>query len=165
MKEPLFALSGGIQVPAGYQRFLLAALDGGAAPGGAGWQDRRMAESCPEAWRRIIVGAGKSWVVFAQGTCVVLPNPDPATDLAAAATALLREYGPVHVGSPAGDFDVVTLDPGPGWAVTCHHPDILTYVAPDEVPGGEDLVVGLHGRGKRDQDAHELKVLHVEDAR
>jgi hypothetical protein len=33
-------LSGGIEVPAGYQRFLLAALDGGAAPGGAGWQDR-----------------------------------------------------------------------------------------------------------------------------
>lgn len=124
-----------------------------------------MAESYPEAWRRAIVGAGKSWVVFAQGTCVVLANPEPAADLTAAATALLREYGPVHVGSPAGDFDVVTLDPGPGWAVTCHHPDILTYVAPDEVPDGEDLVVGLHGRGKRDQDARELSVLHVEDAR
>jgi hypothetical protein len=33
-------LSGGICVPAGYQRFLLAALDGGAAPSGPGWQDR-----------------------------------------------------------------------------------------------------------------------------
>ncbi|BCJ26909.1 hypothetical protein [Actinocatenispora sera] len=74
-----------------------------------------MAESSPGAWRRVIVGAGKSWVVFAQGTYVVLPNPDPAADLAAAATALLWEYGPVHAGSPAGDFDVVTLDPGSGW--------------------------------------------------
>ncbi|BCJ26908.1 hypothetical protein [Actinocatenispora sera] len=41
----------------------------------------------------------------------------------------------------------------------------MTYVAADEVPGGEDLVVGLHGRGKRDRDARELSVLHVEHAR
>ncbi|GIJ18996.1 hypothetical protein [Micromonospora gifhornensis] len=28
-------------------------------------------------WRRIIEGDGKSWVVFAHGTCVVLPDPGP----------------------------------------------------------------------------------------
>lgn len=45
------------------------------------------------AWRAIIVGAGKSWVLFEYGTCVILM--EPAEDLAEQATALLREWGPV----------------------------------------------------------------------
>ncbi|MBU8857797.1 MULTISPECIES: hypothetical protein [unclassified Micromonospora] len=49
-------------------------------------------------WRRIIRGDGKSWVVFAHGTCVVLPDAGPGVDLAVAAIDVLREYGPVHVG-------------------------------------------------------------------
>nr|MDT0658652.1 hypothetical protein [Micromonospora sp. DSM 115978] len=55
-----------------------------------------------ETWRRIIVGDHKSWVLFTHGTCVVLV--DPGNDLADQAIAILREYGPVHAGSPAGDF-------------------------------------------------------------
>ncbi|MFI5925030.1 hypothetical protein ACIA3K_03505 [Micromonospora sp. NPDC051543] len=116
-------------------------------------------------WRRIIRGDGKSWVVFAHGTCVVLPAPGPSADLAAQAIEILREYGPVHVGSSAGDFSTITLDPGPGWVVYGHHNDVLTYMGPDEVQDSSDLAVGLYGRHKRDQDGHELDVIHVEDKR
>ena len=117
-------------------------------------------------WRRIIRGEDKSWVVFAHGTCVVLPQPRRRDDLAKRATEILRTYGPVHPGSPAGDFGTVTLDPGPGWVVWGHHNDVLTYVGPDEVDeDDDDLVIGLHGRGKRDSDGHELTVVHVEDKR
>ena len=51
--------------------------------------------------------------------------------------------------------------------MTCHHNDILTYVAPDEVDAdrASDLIVGLLGRSKRGQDAEELRVVHVEDRR
>jgi hypothetical protein len=47
--------------------------------------------------------------------------------------------------------------------VTSHHDDILTYVGPHEVgqPDLSDVVVGLVGRGKRDQDARELEIIHV----
>jgi hypothetical protein len=119
-----------------------------------------------ETWRRIIIGDHKSWVLFANGTCVILM--EPAEDLSAQATAILRESGPVVGGTPAGDFGTITLDPGPGWVVYGHHNDVLTYVAPDELSGdGEpsDLNIGLHGRAKRDQDGQELRVVHVEDRR
>ncbi|MFR9780589.1 hypothetical protein ACL02O_31640 [Micromonospora sp. MS34] len=122
-------------------------------------------EDLADVWRRIIVGDGKSWVVFRHGTCVVLPDPGPDTDLAAHAADILREYGPVHAGGPAGDFGTITLDPGPGWAVYGHHDDVLTYVGPDEVEHPSDLLVGLHGRSKRDRDGHDLEVVHVEDRR
>jgi len=118
-----------------------------------------------EAWRRTIVGDHKSWVVFKHGTCVVLPDPAPDDDLAAVATEILREYGPVYPGTPAGDFVTVTLEPGPGFVVCGHHNDVLTYVAEDEVASHDDLAVGLYGRSKRDQDGRELEVIHVEDRR
>jgi hypothetical protein len=80
-------------------------------------------------WRRIIRGEGKSWVVFAHGTCVVLPDLEPTADLAAVAVGILRQYGPVRAGSPAGDFGTITLDPGPGWAVYGHHKDVIRSIA------------------------------------
>ena len=117
-----------------------------------------------EAWRATINGPDKSWVLFENGTCVILMEPE--TDLAAQATELLREWGPVHAGSSFGDFGTIELQDGKGWVVTGHHNDILTFVGPDEMsPGAEDLAVGLYGRSKRGQDAEQLRVLHVEDKR
>jgi len=41
---------------------------------------------------------------------------DPQDDLEAQAIELIREWGPVHVGNPAGDFNVITLLTGlAGW--------------------------------------------------
>ncbi|MER0243963.1 hypothetical protein AAHZ94_18520 [Streptomyces sp. HSW2009] len=114
-------------------------------------------------WRRLLVDPRKSWVVFEHGTCVVLTAPDG--DLAEQAIALLAEFGPVRAGTPAGDFGVIDARDVDGWVVTGHHHDVLTYVAPDE-PGGQDnLAVGMCGRSKRHQDGTELNVVHVEDQR
>jgi len=118
-----------------------------------------------EVWRSIIVGDGKSWVLFKNGTCVILVESE--ADLSAQALALMKERGPVQAGSSAGDFETIELMNAPGWVVTSHHNDILTYVAPDEIEqyDSTDLVVGLIGRGKRDKDARELEIIHVEDRR
>ena len=117
-----------------------------------------------DKWRRIIIGDEKLWVLFSNGTCVILMEPED--DLEAQAIELMREWGPVHVGSPAGDFNTITLPDDPGWVVTCHHNDILTYVAPDELDEDpDDVMVGLLGRSKRDQDSEDLQVIHVEDNR
>jgi len=121
-------------------------------------------EELIEAWRAIINGPEKSWVLFENGTCVILT--DPQGDLAAQATALLAEWGPVRIGSSFADFAVIELEDGRGWAVTCHHNDILTLVTPDEIKeGASDVAIGLLGRAKRNRDAEELRVLHVEDRR
>lgn len=118
-----------------------------------------------DVWRRIIVGDSKSWVLFENGTCVILTQPGP--DLAAQATALLEEWGPVQVGTPSADFNVIHLAEQPGWVVTCHHADILNYVPPDEIDSPEpaEVFIGLTGRTMRDQDARDLQVAHVEDRR
>ena len=70
---------------------------------------------------------------------------EPEADLSAQALALMKEWGPVHAGSSAGDFGTIDLTNSPGWVVTSHHDDILTYVAPDEIgqPEPTDLVVGF----------------------
>jgi hypothetical protein len=78
----------------------------------------------------------------------------------------MAEWGPVHAGSPAGDFSVIKLEDDPGWVVTGHHPDMLNYVSPEEVgEAPSDVSVGLLGRSKRARDASELQIIHVEDRR
>lgn len=106
----------------------------------------------------------KTWVLFKQGTCVILAKggTDPISD----AKVFLGEEGKVIPGSSGGDFSVVALKELPGWIVTCHHDNILTYVAPNELTAGAgDLEIGLLGRSKRQQDSQRLEVVHVEKAR
>jgi hypothetical protein len=124
-----------------------------------------MADQLVEIWRKIIVGDQKSWVLFKNGTCVILMEPEQ--DLAQQAITLLQHWGPVQAGTPAGDFSVSKLGNDPGWVVTGHHHDILTYVGPDEFTSetSSDLIVGLLGRQRRHEDATELEVIHVEDKR
>ncbi len=117
-----------------------------------------------EIWRKIILGEEKSWVLFENNTVAILMQPE--TDLSAQAIKLMQSYGKVFVGSPAGDFTVIKLSEHEGWIVTCHHPDILTYVSVEEVGAdANDLLIGITGRSKRDNDADQLKIIHVEDKR
>ncbi|MFF4500701.1 hypothetical protein [Streptomyces sp. NPDC001401] len=120
-------------------------------------------ETLIDAWRRLLSGSGKSWVLFEHGTCVVIE--EPTGELAERAIETLREFGPVHVATSAGDFRVLELKNGEGWLVTGHHPDVVTFVALDESADPSHLAVGVHGRSKRDQDGTELHVVHVEDNR
>ncbi|RKW31095.1 MAG: hypothetical protein D8B42_04610 [Kingella sp. (in: b-proteobacteria)] len=125
-----------------------------------------MEHSTPDyiaAWRSCIQGENKSWVLFEQGTCVILMQPE--TDLAAQAVALLREFGAVQVGTPSADFNVITLLNDSGWVVTGHHPDILNFVFADEGNDGNHVPIGLLGRSLRAMDAEYLRVVHIEDKR
>ncbi|MFF5258514.1 hypothetical protein ACFY4C_06180 [Actinomadura viridis] len=121
-------------------------------------------EEIVAVWRAVILGDEKSWVMFRNGTCVILMEPED--DLAAQATGILREYGPAVGGTPSGDFGVIDLDDAPGWVVYGHHADVLTYVAPEEVDeDADDVKIGLLGRSRRALDGEELDVVHVEDKR
>ena len=87
------------------------------------------------------------------------------------ALKLIKKWGPVYIATPSGDFSVITLDQPLGWVVTCHHPDILTYVNKNEVDfdeiknNREELIVGLLGRSKRDLDSKIPIIIHIEDKR
>ncbi|MFJ6079870.1 hypothetical protein ACIQI8_00610 [Streptomyces sp. NPDC092369] len=120
-------------------------------------------ETLIDVWQRLLADPHKSWVLFEHGTCVVLPTPDE--ELAEQATDILKKFGPVHVGSSAGDFGVIDLKDAEGWVVTGHHNDVLTYVGPEEVQDPSEIAVGMLGRAKRHRDGTELHVVHVEDKR
>ena len=120
-----------------------------------------MEHSTPDyiaAWRSCIQGENKSWVLFEQGTCVILMQPE--TDLAAQAVALLREFGAVQVGTPSADFNV-------DYAVgrLGHHPDILNFVFADEGDDDNHVPIVLLGRSLRAMDAEYLRVAHIKDKR
>src|SRR5262249_37512259 len=111
---------------------------------------------------RIIIDEYESWVLFKYGTCVILKEPEG--DPAEKATSILKEWGPVQAGCSAGDFWLMRHPEYGGWVVFCHHPDILSYVSPDELTELEPphARIGLLGRSKRDRDAREPEIIHVE---
>ncbi len=126
-----------------------------------------MGENIIDTYRSIITTEDASWVIFEHGTCVIFKNPDPNLDLKKEAINLLKEWGPVYPGTPAGDFNVTGLENDPGSIVTCHHPDIINYVKRSDVARDEfqlvnEAQIGLFGRSRRDLDAKSLKVIHVE---
>lgn len=105
---------------------------------------------------------GDPWVLFEHGTCVVVTDHVEDADLQQRAVQVLQRFGPVHAGSPAGDFDIVSLTRVRAYAITSHHPNVLTFVDPRELQWTDEVEVGLHGRSKRDRDGRELRVVHVE---
>jgi hypothetical protein len=118
-----------------------------------------------EIWRKIIIGDNKSWVLFEDGTCVILI--EPKEDLAAQAIDIMKEYGPVHIGSASADMEITELTNYPGWVVTGHHPDMLNYMAPEEfkTDNPNDVAIGVLGRSKREADSKSLNIIHIEDKR
>lgn len=120
-------------------------------------------------WREILAKNENSWVMFEQGTCVVLFEPEK--DLDAQAKELLKIWGPVVPGTSAGDFMVDTIDDVPGWLITYPQPDIANYVSVEEFKDESedsirnDMIIGLIGRNKRKEDAKSLRVVHVDDRR
>ncbi len=121
-----------------------------------------------ETWRKIILGDQKSWVLFKNGTIVIIM--EPTDDLSNQALKMIKEWGPVAAATSAGDFSVIDLKDHPGWAVSCHHPDIFTYVGVNEVEDINEIknpydqvTIGMIGRTKRDTDSREAIIIHVED--
>ncbi len=115
---------------------------------------------------RLIFQPGlRPWCAFRHGT--VVGPLEVADDVAEAARTIMRRNGLVRPGSPAGDFTVrysAEAPPlWPGWIVLSHDRVIATYVGLEELPAGStDVEVGLFGRSKRNLDAEQLEVVHVE---
>ncbi len=103
----------------------------------------------------------KSWVLFSNGTYIILD--DTVTGKKETALALMKEYGPVYAGGAACDFGVQSLSNTKGWAVSGQYEAMYTYVHPSELDQQEpsDVEVGLWGRAKRDKDGKELKIIHI----
>ena len=118
-----------------------------------------------DIWHTLIDDTQKSWVVFENGTCVILMQPND--NLSQQAKSLLSGYGSMIGGTSSDDFSVLELDLVPGWVVGWHHPDILNFVAPDELFESlpKDMQAGLIGRQHRSDDAQQLKVVYIYDSR
>ncbi|MEO3714283.1 hypothetical protein [Roseateles flavus] len=103
------------------------------------------------------------WVLFSNGTFVILDPALPAEALEDRAREVLALHGPVHPGSGSADFSVAPLARVAGWAVSSQGPGLFTYVHPAELGSGPvtELAVGLLGRDKRALDARDPCVLHV----
>ena len=104
-----------------------------------------------------------NWVLFSNGTYVIVEGETSASDARAYALEQIREFGPVRAGSPAADFSVSWLHRTEGWSVGGHGHGMYTYVHPSELKSWwpSDLKIGLHGRSKRDADARECQIVYV----
>ena len=119
-----------------------------------------------EIWEPLIFDKNKTWVVFEHGTCVVVMQHkiDTTTD----AIEIMKKYGSVYAGSPAGDFRVVKSVDLDGWIVLYNHPDILNFVSPDELKLPDQIdentvAIGFSCINKRRLDAESLKILFIHE--
>ncbi|MFM2383589.1 MAG: hypothetical protein RIQ72_161 [Candidatus Parcubacteria bacterium] len=114
---------------------------------------------------RKILGSSNCWVLFKNGTCI---QPREKTeDISSKALELLAKYGPIQTGTPASDFNIMSLTGIEGWIVTCGHPDIVNYISPRELgPNtafGDGHTIELLSRLHRDSDTKNPIIIHVED--
>lgn len=114
-------------------------------------------EELIDTYRKVIEPKLKDWVVFSNGTCVIIYNHP--SDLKNEATEVLKKYGTVTPGSESADFTTTKIDSG--WIVTGNQPGILNYVPEDEGREKEDYEIGLLGRNKKELDSKELKVIYT----
>ena len=105
----------------------------------------------------------ENWVLFKNGTYIIIEEIPNDKTIEAIATQEMKEFGPVHAGGPAGDFNTIVLDKTDGWVISGHGYGMYTYVHPSELekPEAPDYLIGLHGRGKRDMDGHHPEIIYV----
>lgn len=107
----------------------------------------------------------KSWVLFENQTVVILEDAAQSAALASEkATKIMKDYGPIHIGTPAGEFEVMSDDDSKGWIVTPGHcENMFTYVDKRQANhGGGKMIIGLLGRAMRAKDGKNPIVIHVE---
>jgi hypothetical protein len=115
--------------------------------------------------RKAINPKYQHWVLFSNGTYVIIED-STVQDAAGFATKIIKQYGPVYPGSPAGDFGVIHLTRTNGWAVSGQYDAMYTYVDTSELLNAgiqhpADVDVGLLGRRKRDKDGKECRIIYI----
>ena len=108
-------------------------------------------------YKKVIDPKFQDWVVFENGTCVIIYNSPK--DLEVEAKEVLRKYGSVTPGTPSGDFNITKVDSG--WVVTGDQPGILNFVSEVEGKRKEDFEIGLIGRSKKELDYKEPKIIYI----
>lgn len=108
-------------------------------------------------YKKIIEPKLKDWVIFSNGTCVIIYKSQG--DLKNEATETLKKYGFIAPGSSSADFQVLKIDSG--WIVYGDQPGILNYVTEEEGKGKEDYEIGLIGRNKKEQDSKKLDIIYI----
>ena len=105
----------------------------------------------------------RDWVLFKNGTYIIFENADTIKNIKAQAIESIKVFGSVYAGTSAGDFNVIHLNKTKGWIVSSHGYGMNTYVNPDELKSIEpnDIEIGLFGRSKRDLDAKNPIIIHV----
>ncbi len=105
----------------------------------------------------------RDWILFENGTYIIFDNVDTISNIEEEAIRLMKEYGPINVGTPAGDFSVTHLNKTEGWVVSGHCHGMYTYVNPAEIKSKtpSDVEIGIFGRSKREQDGKIPVIVHI----
>ena len=109
----------------------------------------------------------QDWVLFENGTYVIFDDISKIENIENESTRLMKEFGPVAAGGPAGDFNVISLNRTKGWIVSGHGYGMYTYVNPNELDSNypNDMTIGLYGRSKRNQDGLEPIIIHINSSK
>ncbi|QXP78765.1 MULTISPECIES: hypothetical protein [Winogradskyella] len=109
----------------------------------------------------------KDWVLFENGTYIIFDDITQIDNIESEAIRLMKEFGPVHAGGPAGDFNVISLNQTEGWVVSGHGYGMYTYVNPSELESNspEDLTIGIYGRSKRNSDGQNPNIIYVNSSK
>jgi hypothetical protein len=105
----------------------------------------------------------QNWVLFQNGTYIIFDKTDTLKELQEKAIKIMREFGPVYVGSHASDFGVQKLTKVEGWSISGHGYGMYTYVNPSELlsQNSNDNEIGLFGLDKRNLDGLHPIIIHV----
>lgn len=105
----------------------------------------------------------QDWVLFENGTYIIFDDISTIENVKEEALQLMKEFGPVSAGGPAGDFNVIHLTLTEGWLVSGHGYGMYTYIHPSELDNESpnDLEIGLYGRSKRDSDGQNPQIIHI----
>lgn len=105
----------------------------------------------------------QDWVLFKNGTYIIFDDIAKVKNINDEAMVMMKEFGPVFAGGPAGDFNTIHLTKTEGWIVSGHGYGMYTYVSPSEIQNesANDMEIGLLGRSKRDLDGKKPEIIYV----
>lgn len=114
-----------------------------------------------DAWKKILAESPHPWVLFENGTVVILKTTEGKIE--DDAREFLTKYGYAPPGTPEADFGVEKLENPAGYLVTTGGPEeIMTYVDDSELSKKySEMMIGILGKTKRKHDRRDLHVIWV----